>query len=618
MSTLKELYGKTVKVVSTDPTDAGAEGQVWYNSTEGTFKTVLSVGAWSAGANMPEGNYGAGSCGAQTAFLYFGGAPYPAKTNATREYDGSNWTTTGNFTSSRSYLGGCGTQTAALGAGGYGPNTTASAEYDGSSWTAGNSMSQQRMNTGSTFVGIQTAALLTGGDQYSSTPRSLSVCEEYDGTNYSSGGAYPVVIQNTAQGGTQTAGWAAGGLSDFAPGTPNTVQSATNEYNGTAWTAGGALPTATYRAGGAGTQTAGLFFAGTTNGSTNLVTSFKYDGSSWTATPSMATARQSIGAGGVSSPSTAAIGAGGYVNPGVTAATEEYSLSIYSPIAATWASGGTYPISVNNNSAAGTQTAAIGFGGQLNPGIVNNSATYDGSSWTATPTINTSRGTAGSAKNGSQTAALMIAGRTTTETNVCEEYNGSTWASVNNYPVSAREHDQGTGTQTSALCSAGYTGSYITTTCTYDGTNWTALGSPSNMNASRFAGTTCGTQTSAVMFGGTSPSGSGLVESWDGSTWSEEAATFNTPRNAGGSAGTSGNAIFFGGEPTGNGTATENWNGTSFATTASMATPRYSMGSTGSAAAALCIAGNAAPVTNITEEFTGEIQVLGYKTLTSS
>ena len=271
---------------------------------------------------------------------------------------------------------------------------------------------------------------------------------------------------------------------------------------------------------------------------------------------------------------------------------------------AAWASGGVYPTAVSVNSAAGTQTAAIGFGGSLSPGTSNASNTYDGNSWTATPTINTSRFNAGSAKNGSQTAALMIAGNSGTETNVCEEYNGSTWASVNNYPVSAREHDQGTGTQTSALCSAGYTGSYIATTCTYDGTNWTALGGPSDMNAARFAGTTVGTQTSAVMFAGTSPVGTGLVESWDGSTWSEEAATFNTPRNAGGSAGTSGNAIFFGGEPVPAGTATENWNGTSFATTASMATPRYSMGSTGSAAAALCIAGNAAPNTTATEEFT--------------
>jgi len=325
MSTFKEIQGQNIRSLSSDPSPI-SNGDIWYNSTSQTLKGVVAIGAWSSGTNMPEGNYGAGSCGAQTAFLYFGGSPYPAKTNATREYDGTNWTTTGNFTSSRGYLGGCGTQTAALGAGGYAPNTTASAEYDGSTWTAGNSMSQQRMNTGSTFVGIQTAALLTGGDQLPSTPRSISACEEYDGTNYSSGGAYPVAIQNIAQGGTQTAGWAAGGMSDSNPGTPNAIQSATNEYNGTAWTAGGALPAATYRAGGAGTQTAALFFSGLT-ATSPVATSFEYDGSSWTATPSMATARQSIGAGGVSSSTSAAIGAGGYVTPGVTNATEEYTVA---------------------------------------------------------------------------------------------------------------------------------------------------------------------------------------------------------------------------------------------------------------------------------------------------
>ena len=454
MTTYKEIFGKPVKVVSTDPTDAGAEGQVWYNSTSGTFKTVLGVGAWSAGANMPEANYGAGSCGAQTAFLYFGGAPYPAKTNATREYDGSNWTTTGNFTSSRSYLGGCGTQTAALGAGGFPPNTTASAEYDGSTWTAGNSMSQQRMNTGSTFVGIQTAALLTGGDQFPSTPRSLSVCEEYDGTNYSSGGAYPVVIQNTAQGGTQTAGWAAGGLSDPAPGTPNTKQSITNEYNGTSWTAGGALGTATYRAGGAGTQTSALFFAGITT--SNVATSFEYDGSSWTATPSMATARQSIGAGGVSSLSTAAIGAGGYVSPGVTAATEEYSLTIYSPIAATWASGTNLPSIRWNTSGAGTATAGLVFGGSTGPALpafLNTTFEYDGSSWTGGG--NTPINSINMFSAGTQTAAIGGGGLASPGSNSTSAftYDGSSWTGITATPF-ATKGAGGAGTSNSSVNSS--------------------------------------------------------------------------------------------------------------------------------------------------------------------
>ena len=618
MTTYKEIFGKPVKQLSTDPTDAQAEGQVWYNTTSGTFKTVVGVGAWSAGANMPEGNYGAGSCGAQTAFLYFGGAPYPGKTNATREYDGSNWTTTGNFTSTRSYLGGCGTQTAALGAGGYGPNTTASAEYDGSTWTAGNSMSQQRMNTGSTFVGIQTAALLTGGDQYSSTPRSLSVCEEYDGTNYSSGGAYPVVIQNTAQGGTQTAGWAAGGLSDPAPGTPNTVQSITNEYNGTAWTAGGALPTATFRAGGAGTQTAGLFFAGTTNGSTNLVTSFKYDGSSWTATPSMATARQSIGAGGVSSPSTAAIGAGGYVSPGVTAATEEFSLTIYSPIAATWASGGNVNTARAGSTGFGTQTAAIAANGDTYPpatGRYGNAAEeYNGATWTNIASTNTSTNFGGSSKLSPASAGSVFGGEPVSARH--EYWDGSSWSEQTDMNTPGYAVG-GAGTQTSSLAMAG--AGRPTSTESWDGSSWT---NESAVPFATFNTPGAGSQTAAIIFGGNGPSGLNTTAEYNSGTWTAGGNLISPKTNQGG-AGTQTAALsFMGAFPTTASavTTTEGYDGSAWSTRPSAATARRTLGSAGTSTAALGFAGYipGSGKTAATEEFTGEIVQLGYKTLTSS
>jgi hypothetical protein len=38
MTTYKELFGKAVKYLSTDPTD-DIEGQIWYNSTTGLFKS---------------------------------------------------------------------------------------------------------------------------------------------------------------------------------------------------------------------------------------------------------------------------------------------------------------------------------------------------------------------------------------------------------------------------------------------------------------------------------------------------------------------------------------------------------------------------------------------------
>ena len=49
MTTYKEIFGKPIKVVSSDTTDAGAEGQLWSNSTLGSFRSVLAVGSWAAG-----------------------------------------------------------------------------------------------------------------------------------------------------------------------------------------------------------------------------------------------------------------------------------------------------------------------------------------------------------------------------------------------------------------------------------------------------------------------------------------------------------------------------------------------------------------------------------------
>ena len=47
MTTYKEIFGKYVRNFSSDPT-ADIEGQIWYNTTSGTFKTQLSVlDAWS-------------------------------------------------------------------------------------------------------------------------------------------------------------------------------------------------------------------------------------------------------------------------------------------------------------------------------------------------------------------------------------------------------------------------------------------------------------------------------------------------------------------------------------------------------------------------------------------
>ena len=78
MSTYEELHGKRVEVFSSDPTlDSSYEGQVWFNSTSGTLKTVLSTGAWVSATPASNGRSSPQGFGIQTAAVMAGGATSP-------------------------------------------------------------------------------------------------------------------------------------------------------------------------------------------------------------------------------------------------------------------------------------------------------------------------------------------------------------------------------------------------------------------------------------------------------------------------------------------------------------------------------------------------------------
>jgi hypothetical protein len=96
--------------------------------------------------------------------------------------------------------------------------------------------------------------------------------------------------------------------------------SATEEYNGSTWTANPTgLNTARYRLGSCGTQTAALAFGGITPSITAATE--LYDGSTWTSNPnSMGTARAQLAGAGTQG---AGLGFGGYTT--TTVATEEWT-----------------------------------------------------------------------------------------------------------------------------------------------------------------------------------------------------------------------------------------------------------------------------------------------------
>jgi hypothetical protein len=118
---------------------------------------------------------------------------------------------------------------------------------------------------------------------------------------------------------------------------------------------------------------------------------------------------------------TAALGFGGNTPPfsTLTDVSEEYN-------GTSWTAGGNYVAGTRLLSGAGTQTAALGFGGlnQQCPSATGTTALYDGSSWTTSP-ASLSIGRYSATGVGTQTAALCAGGGGVPQTNATEEFTGA-------------------------------------------------------------------------------------------------------------------------------------------------------------------------------------------------
>ena len=236
----------------------------------------------------------------------------------------------------------------------------------------------------------------------------------------------------------------------------------------------------------------------------------------WAAGAPMNTGRS---AGMGSGTQTAALVAGGGLPSGSTA-TEEYNGS-------GWAAGGTIGTARGGGGSCGTQTASLIFAGTVgSPNSYQDKAeSYDGSSWTEQPDINTARYNQVNGV-GTSTAALYFGGYNGSNLNNTEEYDGSSWTNSGVYPTIARDFG-GAGLQTAALGMGGYMPSPASATpglsCTYDGSSWT---NGPTMNTGRANLGTGGTQTAAIGAGGyrtPATAVTGVTETWDGTSWTETA-----------------------------------------------------------------------------------------------
>jgi hypothetical protein len=205
----------------------------------------------------------------------------------------------------------------------------------------------------------------------------------------------------------------------FAGNSPSTPPALTELYNGSSWTSSGNLNTG--RAGAsAGTQTSTLNVGGYTAplGYSSLNEAF--NGSSWTVKTNHPEANVPGGGLGID---TAFLRVGGYNGSTWTTTTSQWN-------GTAWTAGGSFsPTSASQIvGTAGTLTAGLKFGGAI-PGSPLVAEAYNGSTWTASPSINTALGpTTG---QGTQTSALMAGGyggSPEVVLNNSESYNGTAWS----------------------------------------------------------------------------------------------------------------------------------------------------------------------------------------------
>ena len=622
MTDYKTIRGKKIKTFATDLDNDQSEGQIFYSSTDNQFKAAVASAAWHSSGSLNTARDRVVGAGTITAGVAFGGATPPNSAQTlTEEYNGSGFATGGALSTGRFGAGPAGRKTAALAFSGRTASATYtndSEEYNGSAWTAGGDYPVS--TTGLAGAGTQTAGLGFGGG----IPGYLTTTNEYDGSSWTSGGALNNGRSYLAGFGIQTSAVAAGG----APRSPS--GNLTEEYNGSSWTASNTLNTSRDTLYGNGTETSGLVYGGNTGSVSNATES--YNGSTWTSSSNLGTARKYLGGFGTAG-GTTGVATGGD-SGSMSSATEEFNITVNTVTAGAWASGGNLNTGRTGLAGAGSQTAALAFGGTVatpstpqNP-YKNESEEYNGSSWTEGNNLNQAR--SGIGGGGTQTAAYGfggLPGSGQSATANSEEYNGTSWSEGNNLNTASYQVVGG-GPQTAGMAIGGAT--YTTPPSNfavtdrfeyYDGTSWSEQ---NDLNTARYISAGCGLQTAALYAGGNDATATtAVVEEWNGTSWSEVnnlptatqqqtiSGTQTAAIQAAGSDGSVTTEAFF-------------YDGTNWTTAPSVATARSGLGAGDIGAtqtSGIIFGGHITPNPSgyqQTEEFTGETTALNLKTITDS
>jgi len=359
-------------------------------------------------------------------------------------------------------------------------------------------------------------------------------------------------------------------------GFSGTAAIANNEsYNGTSWTELNDLNSGRYGLNGRGTSTSGIVYAGITTA--RVGNTETWDGTNWTEVNDLSTVRYRAGASGTQ---TAALCFGGE-NPGGADIANNESWN-----GSTWTELADLNTARNGLSGGGTQTDGLAFAGET---TVATGATeiWNGSAWTEVADLNTARFRLAGASQ-VQNASLAIAGGPP-NTAATEDWNGSVWTEVNDLST-ARHALGGTGSNTSAIAFGGETPSVAVSNLTEE---WAFTGIPPTAPAEGYSDAIVG----QMYYNSTSGQFKAInagVGSW------ASGGNLNNSRNSGNITGNASSAMNAGGEvsPSAASNYVENYNGTSWTEVTEMGTARGrpALTNTNGNSDVLLISGGASPL----------------------
>jgi len=539
--------------------------------------------SWSeqADGNTPRG-YGAGLGLTQTASLYAGGyAPSPGSLANVEVWDGSSWTEVNDINTQRENIinMSAGSTTAGLVYGGYAPSnppskaTGKTEEWDGTNWTETGDLNNARYEGGGS--GIQTAAIVSGGYQTVSPASRIVKSEQYNGSSWTEISNINTARTGLTAGGLYTSNLIFGG--NASPGGGNSAK--TEFWDGTSWTELSDLSAAKTlgNSGGGTTSSSSLYFGGespapaivdtTEEWSAPAVFSKQVEGQlffnstanafketiqdiasgTWASGGTMNSARTNIGGMFAGNKTAGLIYGGREAPPAKVAYTESYDGS-------SWTEVNDLNTARHYGGGAGTSTAALCIGNSASPQTVVEN--WNGSSWTEISEINTGRGYWTCA--GTSTDAIAANGYTTTMVNSNELWDGTSWTESGNTNSTADSRSSG-GNTSAAIQAGGYITfsppTNTTNTEIWNGSSWTEV---NNLNQKERGAQGGGSSTQALACGGTAdipPFPSGLqtpvssTEFWNGTTWTE-LNDLSTTKTEHGSRGNALNNLSAGGQVT--------------------------------------------------------------------